>query len=118
MKRECMEVEQLRSELTVLVAHHRKTRLWFWRTGAASLSAAGLWILIYTFASDNAGVKESLAIIVGAFLMWLLFLWAFLVLRKLNRLTAQVRVLEKKLIHRLAETDSQPEIIGRDPSTD
>lgn len=102
MDNEVKEVEQLRSDLTVLVCRHRKTRRWFWRTGAASLTGAGLWILIYTFASENAGVKESLAIIVGAFLMWLLFLWAFLILRKLNRLTQEVREIEKKLIEQIA----------------
>lgn len=102
MTPESNEVGQLRSDLKTLVERHRKARRWFWRTGAASLAASGLWILIYTFASEHAGVKESLAIIVGAFLMWLLFLWAFLILRKLNRLTAQVRIVEKRLITQLA----------------
>jgi len=97
------EIEQLRSDLTVLVARHRRTRVWFWRTGIASLAAAGLWILIYSFASTNAGVKESLAIIIGAILMWLLFLWSFFLLRKLNRLTVEVKHIERRLIAGLSK---------------
>jgi len=95
------ELERLRLELKTLVERHRRTRAWFWRTGISSLAAAGLWITIYIFASDNAGVKESLAIIIGAFLMWLLFLWAFFLLRKLNRLTGQVKTLEQRMIRLL-----------------
>ncbi|MCP4603219.1 MAG: hypothetical protein GY847_22340 [Proteobacteria bacterium] len=96
------QFEKLRSDLLVLVIRHRRTRTWFWRTGAASLAAAGLWIIIYTFAADKAGVKETLAIIVGAILMWLLFLWAFFLLRKLNRLTDEIRRIEKRLIEQLS----------------
>ncbi len=92
------DIEQLRSNLTALIARHRRTRVWFWRTGIASLAAAGLWILIYSFASTNVGIKETLAIIIGAILMWLLFLWSFLLLRRLNRLTAEVKHIEKRLI--------------------
>ncbi|MDJ0765125.1 MAG: LapA family protein [Myxococcota bacterium] len=99
--------EQLRSDLTKLINKHRRTRTWFWRTGTASLVSAGLWIVIYTIASKEAGVKETLAIIVGAILMWILFLWAFFLLRKLNRLTAQVRRMEKQLIDVLIAKDSR-----------
>ncbi|MCP4678267.1 MAG: LapA family protein [Deltaproteobacteria bacterium] len=107
-----VQLEQIRADLNVLIARHHRTRNWFWRTGAASLVAAALWIIISIFASENRGVKESLAIIVGAFLMWLLFLWAFMLLRKLNRLTAEVKKLEIKLIERMSV-----ESLGGDDST-
>lgn len=97
-----VQLEQIRADLNVLIARHQRTRSWFWRTGAASLVAAGLWIVISIFASKNEGVKESLAIIIGAFLMWLLFLWAFMLLRKLNRLTVEVKKLEVQLIERMS----------------
>jgi hypothetical protein len=48
------------------------------------------------------GVTESLAIIIGAFLMWILFLWSFFLMRKLNRLTDQVKKLEDQLLALLA----------------
>ena len=91
-------LEQLRLDLKVLINRHRRTRRWFWRTGSASLAGAGLWIVIYIFAREDAGVKESLAIIVGAILMWTLFLWAFFLFRKLSRLTQEVRHIERKLM--------------------
>ena len=86
MASQMTKLKKLRYDLKILVIRHRRTRAWFWRTGLASLAGAGLWILIYYFASNNAGVKETLAIIVGAILMWILFLWSFLLLRKPNRL--------------------------------
>ncbi len=95
-------LEQLRIDLKKLVTRHRRTRAWFWRTGTASLAAAGLWIVLYSFASDNAGVKESLAIIIGAILMWSLFIWAFFLLRKLQRLTIEVRKIERQLIRAIS----------------
>jgi hypothetical protein len=103
------KLEKLRSDLKVLVKRHRRTRAWFWRTGMASLAGAGLWIIIYCFASDNAGVKETLAIIVGAILMWTLFLWAFLLLRKLNRLTEEVRKIEAQLVDMLSQDGARPD---------
>jgi hypothetical protein len=94
--------EQIRSSLATLIQTHRTTRIWFWRTGAAALTAALLWILIYLLAPDNMGVTESLAIIIGAFLMWILFLWSFFLMRKLNRLTDKVKKLEDQLLALLA----------------
>jgi O-antigen/teichoic acid export membrane protein len=94
--------EQIQASLAALIQTHRTTRIWFWRTGAAALTAAFLWILIYLLAPDNMGVTESLAIIIGAFLMWILFLWSFLLMRKLNRLTDQVKKLEYRLLALLA----------------
>jgi hypothetical protein len=94
--------KQIQSTLATLVQTHRATRIWFWRTGIAALTAAFLWIVIYLLAPDNMGVTESLAIIVGAFLMWILFLWSFFLMRKLNRLTDQVKDLEDQLLALLA----------------
>ena len=91
-------LEQLRLDLKVLINRHRRTRRWFWRTGSASLAGAGLWIVMYMVTSEDAGVKEKLATLVGAILMWILFLWAFLLFRKLNRLTHEVRQIEKQLM--------------------
>ena len=96
------KLEQIRSDLARLIQSHRTTRVWFWRTGIAALTAAFLWILIYLLAPNNKGVTESLAIIVGAFLMWILFLWSFFLMRKLNRLTDQVKDLEDQLLALLA----------------
>jgi hypothetical protein len=92
------QLEQLRTDLLTLVARHRRTKIWFWRTGAAALVAAGLWIILYIFGSEQAGVKEQLAIMIGAALMWLLFLWSFFLLRKLGHITIEVRKLEGKII--------------------
>jgi hypothetical protein len=100
------KLPQLQAELKTLLQSHHTTNIWFRRTGAAALAAAGLWILIYLFAQDNIGVKKSLAIIVGSILMWLLFVWAFFLLRKLNRITARVRRLEVQLIALIANEDA------------
>lgn len=102
-------LEKLRSDLTMLVTRHRRTRAWFWRTGKASLVAAGLWITIYYFASDKPGVKETLAIIIGAILMWILFVWAFLLFRKLSRLTEEVRKIESQLVDMLSREGARPD---------
>ena len=91
------EFENIRTELQTLIARHRRTRAWFWRTGVSSLAAAGLWLIMYNYSPENASVKETMAIIVGAALMWILFSWAFFLLRKLNRLTAKIKTLEKKI---------------------
>jgi hypothetical protein len=91
------EFEKIRKELSMLVAKHRKTRVWFWRTGFSSLTAAVLWIVMYNAASEKANVKETLAIILGAALMWILFTWAFFLLRKLHILTATIKQMERKL---------------------
>ncbi len=92
------EIELIRSNISSLIEARKKARMWFWRTSISSLTAAGLWILIYVFASKNAGVKESLAIIVGAILMWVLFFWTSLLIIKLNRITAEIKRLERKFI--------------------
>jgi hypothetical protein len=97
MSSSAQEFERLRTELQVLVARHKRTRAWFWRTGISSLAAAALWLIMYNVSPEHAGVKETLAIIVGAALMWVLFSWAFFLLRKLNRLTVKIKGLEKKL---------------------
>jgi hypothetical protein len=91
------EFEQTRLEMAKLIASHKRTRTWFWRTGISSLAAAGLWLIMYNSISENARVKETLAILIGAALMWILFLWAFLLLRKLNRLTWKIKGLERKI---------------------
>ena len=91
------DFEKIRTELQILVARHKRTRAWFWRTGISSLAAAALWLIMYNVSSDQAGVKETLAIIVGAALMWVLFSWSFFLLRKLNRLTVEIKGLEKKM---------------------
>ncbi len=101
------EFEKTRLEMAKLIATHRRTRTWFWRTGVSSLAAAGLWLIMYSAISEKARVKETLAILVGAALMWLLFLWAFLLLRKLNRLTQRIKGLEKK-IDTILRTDGPP----------
>ncbi len=91
------DFESIRTELQHLIIRHKRTRAWFWRTGISSLAAAGLWLIMYNYSPDHAGVKETLAVIVGAALMWILFSWAFFLLRKLNRLTAKIKDLEKKI---------------------
>ena len=91
------DFENIRTELQHLIIRHKRTRAWFWRTGISSLAAAGLWLIMYNYSPDNASVKETLAIIVGAALMWILFFWAFLLLNKLKRLTAKIKKLEKKI---------------------
>ena len=63
--------------------------------------AAFLWILMYLFAPDNMGVRDAIAIFVGAILMWVLFLWSFFLVRKLNRITRQVKDVEARLLRHL-----------------
>ena len=92
------EYEQTRTELAGLIERHKRTRNWFRRTGIASLVAAGLWIVMYNLTSDAGTPRETLAVIVGAGLMWCLFTWAFFLLRKLNGITADIRRLERKLL--------------------
>lgn len=99
------EFEKLRKDLSLLVAKHKKTRVWFWRTGISSLMAAVLWIIMYNVASEKATVKESLAIILGAALMWILFTWAFFLLRKLHVLTAAIKQMERQLDLLVARQD-------------
>ena len=111
------EIERLKSDLTKLVTEQQKARIWFFRTGIASLIAAGLWILIYNFASERTGLqvsrlnKESLAIMLGAILMWILFIWAFFLQRKLSRIAAAAHTVEQKLVAILEESRSNPENI-------
>ena len=100
------EFEKIRKELSLLVVKHKKTRVWFWRTGISSLTAAGLWIVMYNVASEKANVKETLAIILGAALMWILFTWAFFLLRKLHVLTATIKQMERKMDLILARSDT------------
>ena len=90
-------LDHLRLKLMTLIHQHHRTRTWFWRTGIAALTAAGLWILIYILAGDNLGVRESMAIIVGAILMWILFLWSFFLMRKLQRITDEVKEIERQI---------------------
>jgi hypothetical protein len=104
------EFEQTRLEMAKLIASHRRTRTWFWRTGISSLAAAGLWLIMYSSISERARIKETLAILVGAALMWMLFLWAFLLLRKLNKLTLRIKGLERKI-------DTLLRTGGRSPDT-
>ena len=92
------EYEQTRTELARLIGRHKRTRTWFRRTGISSLIAAGLWIIMYNLASDVNAPRETLAVILGAGLMWGLFTWAFFLLRKLNVITAEIRQLERKLV--------------------
>lgn len=91
------DYEKTRIELAKLIARHSRARAWFWRTGISSLVAAALWILMYNLASDTYAPKETLAVILGAALMWILFLWAFFLLRKINIITDDIRRLERKM---------------------
>ena len=100
------EFEKIRKELSTLVAKHKKTRVWFWRTGVSSLAAAALWIVMYNVASEKANVKETLAIILGAALMWILFSWAFFLLRKLHILTAAIKQVERRMDLLIASRDT------------
>ncbi len=90
-------LEQQRLGLKVLIHQHRKTKRWFWRTGMASLVGACLWLATYFFASGEADIIETLAITIGAFIMWVLFLWAFWLLKKLRTITSKVWKAEKQL---------------------
>ena len=105
------EFEQTRLEMARLIASHKRTRTWFWRTGISSLAAAGLWLIMYNSISENARIKETLAILVGAALMWMLFLWAFLLLRKLNRLTWKIKGLERKIVAILSAGEGSPDTL-------
>ena len=73
------------------------------------MAGAALWIIIYIVASEDAGVKEQLAIMIAAVLMWILFLWAFLLFRKLSKLTQEVRRIEKKLVDVMVSDDGGSE---------
>jgi hypothetical protein len=108
------EFEKTRSEMASLIASHRRTRRWFWRTGLSSLAAAGLWLIMYSSISEKARIKETLAILVGAVLMWLLFLWAFLLLRKLNRLTVKIKGLERKIDAILSTAEHPPDTLRQE----
>jgi len=104
------EIESTRQRLSELVVLHRRTRAWFWRTGLAALAGAAIWIAIYLFSSGSVSVKSSLATLLGAFLMWILFFWSFFLLRKLNRITEEVQRVQQALIRMLAAA-------GRDSSS-
>lgn len=108
------EFEKTRLEMAKLIASHRRTRTWFWRTGISSLAAAGLWLIMYNSISEKARVKETLAILVGAALMWILFLWAFLLLRKLNRLTLKIKGLERKIDTILRASGGSPNTLQQE----
>jgi hypothetical protein len=108
------DFEKTRTEMAKLIASHRRTRRWFWRTGISSLAAAGLWLIMYNSVSEKARIKETLAILVGAALMWILFLWAFLLLRKLNRLTLKIKGLERKIDAILRTGDRSPDTLHQE----
>ncbi len=93
------EYEKARTQMAHLIRRHTRTRIWFRRTGISSLAAAALWIVMYNFSSDTlVAPRETLAVILGAALMWILFTWAFFLLRKLNVITADIRRLERKML--------------------
>lgn len=101
--------EKTRQELARLIGQHQKTKVWFRRTGSSALAAAGLWIVMYNAMSDKIEVKETLAVILGAGLMWLLFIWAFFLHRKLNTITAGIRFLERKMDEFIDASAAAPE---------
>ncbi|MDD5308777.1 MAG: hypothetical protein PHU25_15795 [Deltaproteobacteria bacterium] len=100
------DIQTLQAELKTLVDVYRKTRVWFWRLGASSLAAAAAWILIWVKASRDVTPRSGLAIVFGSLLMWILFLWVGLVMRKLNRITTRMNdlheILQKLLTGALA----------------
>jgi hypothetical protein len=105
--------EKTRQEMLRLIGRHQKTRMWFRRTGSASLVAAVLWIIMYNAMSEQAAVKETLAVILGAGLMWILFIWAFFLHRKLSIITADIRILERKMAEFVHASAIPPEDANR-----
>ena len=103
------DYEKTRKELATLIGKHRRARAWFWRTGISSLIAAVLWIVMYNIAADSNAPKETLAVIGGAALMWILFIWAFFLLRKLNIITSDIRRLERRMDEFAAIATGSPE---------
>lgn len=103
------DYEKNRIELAKLIARHGRARMWFWRTGISSLIAAALWILMYNLAADNNTFKVTIAVILGAALMWILFIWAFFLLRKINIVTAEIRRLEQKMDEFATDAAESPE---------
>jgi hypothetical protein len=97
------DTESTRREIGRLVEAHRKASFWFHRTGVASLTAAGLWIVLYCFAADKTDARDALAIMLGGALMWGLFGWSFFLLRKARRIAARVRSLQARLIRKVLE---------------
>ena len=87
-----------RTLMAILIHRDTRTRIWFRRTGISSLAAAAMWIVMYNLASDTLAPRETLAVILGAALMWILFTWAFFLLRKLNVITTDIRRLERKML--------------------
>ena len=103
------DYESTRKELAKLIGRHKRARVWFRRTGISSLVAAGLWIIMYNLTTDSITPRETLAVMLGAALMWILFIWAFFLLRKLNLITADIRRLERKMVEFAAFTSNSPE---------
>ena len=103
------DYEKTRKELAKLIGRHRRARIWFRRTGISSLVAAALWIVMYNLAEDSITPRETLAVMLGAALMWILFIWAFFLLRKLNLITADIRRLERKMDEFAAFATNAPE---------
>jgi len=90
-------IENSRNELTSLIEQFKRTKAWFWRTGIAFLVASVVWLTMYSFMPKNANIVQSLALVAFGILMWILFLWAFSVSRKLKVITIKVKKLEEKL---------------------
>jgi hypothetical protein len=109
MASELRNLEGLKKDLSFLIARHKRTRAWFWRTGISSLLAAVLWIIICNLASSPPEVKDTLAVTLGAVLMWTMFGWSFFLLRKLNRLTGEVKRLESRLTEFLISNSPSPD---------
>ncbi len=104
-----LNYEKTRQELKNLIIRHKRTRAWFWRTGASSLVAAALWIIMYNALSDQYTLTETIAVILGATLMWLLFAWAFFLFKKLNLIIEDIRRLERKLEEFTSFSSHSPE---------
>ena len=92
------EQQQIHARLIKLVQLHENTRLWYWRTGLASLFAAAICIVGFVLLPDQAEFWPTVAIIVVTMVMWSLFLVAFRLQRKLDRILTEVKQVEKLLL--------------------
>ena len=102
------EIQDIQRQLKDLLELHQRTKAWFWRTGTASLAAAAAWLFMWNKASNETDLRTGLAVAVAAVLMWFLFIWAFMLLRKMSRVARQALDLKQSLERLLARppTDS------------
>jgi hypothetical protein len=97
MKAPAPDIQSLQAELKALIELYKRTKAWFWRVGASSLAAAAVWIFLWTRVARDTTQRGGLAIALGSVVMWILFLWSGLVMRKLNRITARMNALHETL---------------------